>query len=247
MFTLACAEQGVAANGYDNGWNWAGAGGSRDLKSGAACRKYAGVKTLLVSKGSSSFTAWRKLDVLKDRSKGSPSHMFGTGSARVKTLGLNFWSFKGNLSSDLVFSFSRTEDKLTTGFTGSSNSCGNRFGWAFRSCDPGNAGEDNVSASAVLDLGSAELEANGFDRLTELLWERGWEDEGNRVCFAGETLRGSARTVLGGGPCRKCPLHAGLKLSKLRTGFNWKWCMTTFTSPLRKKSTGTSYELSKLY
>lgn len=252
MFTLACAEQDVAANGYDNGWNGAeGAEGIMVLKSGAARCRYVGVNTLLVSKGSSSFTSWRKFDVWKGLSKGS-SHTFGIGSARVRTsLGSNPRSFEEDPSCDFAFSLSRTDDKLTTGFTKSPCTCEsrrNRLGWAFWSCDTD--GDDKISpgSAALLDFRIVELETNGFDRLTELLWVRGWEEEENRICFTEKTLHGFVMAVLGGGPCRKCPLHAGLKLSKLRTGFNWKWCMNkSLLSLLARNQLVTSHGTSKLY
>jgi hypothetical protein len=81
----------------------------------------------------------------------------------------------------------------------------------------------------LFDFAANELSANAFERSTELSERKEREEEEeeeeedgeeDEIIFFEETSRGFVMIVLGGGPCLKCPLHADLKLSKLRTGFN---------------------------
>lgn len=95
----------------------------------------------------------------------------------------------------------------------------------------GDAGRSDVLSTfftVLIDFIVNELKGNAFAAALEIGAEFGSfiglsEGRGRKVDkigFVEETSRGFVMTILGGGPCRKCPLHAGLKLSKLRTGFN---------------------------
>jgi len=160
---------------------------------------------------------------------------------------LNSLSFKENPFSNLIFSFPGShDDTLTRGLIKSCtcNSCKDSES-VFRLYDAGNIGKSDVlsiSFTVLFGFATNELSANAFERSIELSErkereeeeeeeeeedeeedeeeeeeEEGEEDE---IIFFEETSRGFVMTVLGGGPCLKCPLHADLKLSKLRTGFN---------------------------
>lgn len=145
---------------------------------------------------------------------------------------LNSLLFEGNACSHL-FSFPGSrEDTSTRGLIRSlctCNSCKKRFDSALRLYDAGGTDKRDVLSASFrvrFDFAAKELSANAFERSTELSerTEREEEEEGeedeDEIGFFKGTWRGFVMTVLGGGPCLKCPLHAGLKLSKLRTGFN---------------------------
>lgn len=143
---------------------------------------------------------------------------------------LNSFLFRENPSSDLVFSLAEShDDTLTRGLIEAlctCNSCKKRFDSVLRLYDAGGTDKSDVlsiSFTVLFDLGANELSANVFERSAKLsdTRERGEEEkEDDETGFFEGTSRGFVMTVLGGGPCLKCPLHAGLKLSKLRTGFN---------------------------